>query len=254
MKNISAERVREEMTKLLVSDEPGKVRKLYELGITKEIFPEFDVMKATEQDGRYHCADVGEHTVRVVENVRPTALMRWTALLHDVGKPACRTVDPVTGAIHFKGHGPAGAGMAKDILRRFKFDNATIDAASKLIAWHTSFKHYDEYRLRQTVCAIGPELYELLLELKRADSRGKKPEFIESGVARFDAIEETFRTIMERGDCCSLDRLAVNGSDLIACGVAPGPEVGRTLRAMLDDVLREPSHNEREYLLSRFVR
>ena len=249
LEKISAERIREEMTKLLVSDDPGKVRKLYETGITRVILPEFDVLMETEQDGRYHLFNVGEHTIRVIEHVSADPVMRWTALLHDIGKPRSRQIDEMKGRIHFKGHGPAGAKLAEEILRRLKFDNATIETAVKLIRWHVMRFERGEYDIRWCLNEIGPERFPLLMELQRADAYGKKPETLSDSLARCDRVERMCDEILARGDCFRMSDLAVKGADLIEAGMAPGPEMGEILGRMLEDVLNEPSHNDKEYLM-----
>ena len=254
LEKISAERIREEMTKLLVSDDPGKVLKLYETGITRVILPEFDMMMETEQDSRYHLYNVGEHTLRVLEHVSADPLMRWTALLHDVGKPHSRQIDEVKGRIHFKGHGPAGAKLAEEILRRLKFDNATIESAVKLIRWHVMRFERGEFDIRWCLNEIGPERFPLLMELQRADAYGKRPETLSDSLARCDRVQSTCDEILARGDCFLMRDLAVKGADLIEAGIAPGPEMGEILERMLKDVLRKPEHNEKNFLMDHYAR
>ena len=250
---ISAERIREEMTKLLVSDDPAALRRLYETGITKVILPEFDALMETEQDNRYHLYNVGEHTIRVVEHVSPDPVLRWAALLHDIGKPDSRQIDEAKGRIHFMGHGEAGARKAEEILRRLKFDNASIETITKLIRWHVLFFNRGEYDVRLCLNDIGPERFPLLIELKRADAWGKKPEDLERGLARCDHVMAMYEEILARGDCFRTADLAVKGKDLIAAGIAPGPAMGEILAKMLDDVMREPAHNEKGFLLKKYV-
>ncbi|MDF2909011.1 MAG: hypothetical protein K0R34_4332, partial [Herbinix sp.] len=138
LKNISAERIRVELTKLLISDHPNRLRLLYELGITNVILPEFDAMMKTEQNNIHHIYSVGDHTINAVSEVaggykekrfgiRERTVLRWTMLFHDVEKPNTITLGK-DGQNHFFGHQEKGALTAKNILRRLKFDNDTIDA------------------------------------------------------------------------------------------------------------------------------
>ena len=96
-----------------------------ECGITAEIFPLWDTMLATGQSSPFHQYSVGVHTVKVIENVPPDEVLRLAAFLHDCGKPACRTTD-AGGRDHFFGHADAGARLAEDFLREYRFDNRTI--------------------------------------------------------------------------------------------------------------------------------
>ncbi|MBQ3399959.1 MAG: polynucleotide adenylyltransferase, partial [Lachnospiraceae bacterium] len=84
---------------------------------------------------------------------------------------------------------------------------------------------------------------------QRADAYGKKPETLSESLARIDRVEAMCKEILARGDCWRMSDLAVKGADLIAAGMAPGPEMGKILAKMLDDVMREPAHNEKGYLM-----
>ena len=103
LENISAERIKTELEKLIISKNPCKLITAYNAGITKVILPEFDAMMECEQNTPYHMYNVGEHTIKVMENVSADKLMRWTALFHDVAKPLVKTTD-ANGRNHFKGH------------------------------------------------------------------------------------------------------------------------------------------------------
>ena len=105
---ISAERIQAELVKLLVSDHPEEMRTVYETGMSRVFLPEFDEMMHTPQNNRYHRYNVGEHTILAMQNIRPDKILRLTMLLHDVGKPACKTADE-NGIYHFFGHPTEGA-------------------------------------------------------------------------------------------------------------------------------------------------
>ena len=124
--NISAERIQVELIKMMVSPNPTLLRKAYELGITKIILPEFDAMMETKQETPHHMYDVGEHTLKAIESVRADKVLRLTMLFHDIAKPKRKTVDE-QGVAHFKMHDVEGAEMTKQILRRLKFDNDTMN-------------------------------------------------------------------------------------------------------------------------------
>lgn len=146
LEKISAERIRVELDKLLCSDYPDHLILAKELGITAVVLPEFDKMLATPQRHKHHQYDVGVHCIKAVEHVHAAAkeqgigekeysILSWSALLHDVGKPSCLTLDE-DGTTHFYGHPAVGKEMARKILRRLRFDNYTIDLACRLIQYH----------------------------------------------------------------------------------------------------------------------
>ena len=103
LQNISAERVQVELIKMIVSTRPELLRDAYELGITKQFLPEFDRLMMTEQETPHHMYNVGEHTLQAMRNIRSDKVLRLTMLLHDMGKPALKTMDEA-GVAHFKKH------------------------------------------------------------------------------------------------------------------------------------------------------
>ena len=111
LRKVSAERTRVELEKLLVSDHPEEMRVLYETGLTAQFLPEFDACMTCEQHNPHHCYTVGEHIIHALCAVRSDKVLRLTMLLHDIGKPQCRTTDE-NGIDHFHGHVALGAKMA----------------------------------------------------------------------------------------------------------------------------------------------
>lgn len=245
---ISMERIRTELDKLLCSGHPEYIKRAYELGITAVILPEFDRIMETPQRNRYHDLSVGEHTLKVMRHVRADHLLRWTMLLHDFGKPDAKLVDP-DGTIHFYGHAKISAKLAKDIIRRLKFDNATLDAVTKLVCYHDFPFPISKAGVRKAMNCLGEELFPLLLEVCEADSRGKNSYAQETYLPKLLKIREYYREIEEAGDCVSLKSLAINGRDLIGAGIKPGRELGLILDRCLEAVLECPEKNTKEYLL-----
>ena len=249
---ISAERIRDELIKLLVSPCPEKLADLYRLGITKVILPEFDACMDCDQDNPHHQYSVGEHIIRTVCAIRPDPVLRLTMLLHDIGKPVCLTTDE-DGIDHFYGHDAVSAEMAERILRRLKLDNQTIRTVVRLVRYHDMDIRMTGAGVRKAVFTVGEDVFPLLLEVMRADVSAKSEATRIKTNGYLDDIQAIYDEILERGDCLGQKDLAVNGKDLILCGVKPGREMGDILDRMLQDVLREPSHNSREYLLGTFL-
>lgn len=262
---ISAERIQVEMTKILTSSYPEILRDMYELSVTEIILPEFDAIMETEQHFIHHDKNVGEHTLAALTAMtqldaaseRKKAL-RWTMLLHDSGKPRCKTTDE--DGDHFKGHAAVSAGIAGEVMSRMKMDNATRDAVRHLVYYHDYRmpvgREGDDYdkesyrRVRRAMNRIGKAYFDDYCLVRRADILAQSMYMREEKIANVEGVEDIYRRIKEAGDCVSLKDLAVTGQDLLDEGVQPGPEVGEILDQMLEWVLDDPERNDRETLLN----
>lgn len=245
---VSAERIQVELVKLLVSPHPGYLRQAWELGVTGVILPELDLAMKTPQNNPHHIWSVGEHTLKALEEVRGDKALRLAVLLHDLGKPLARTTDE-DGIDHFYGHPQKGAELARDILKRLKFDNDTLCKVVSLVRYHGTRPKPSAKNVRKHVNQVGKALYPLLLEVQRADAMAKNPETREKRLRQLEQIQEIYQGILERKECLSLKELAVKGGDLIQDGIEPGKEIGRVLNLLLEHVLEEPAHNTKEYLM-----
>jgi len=263
LKKISAERIYAELTKLLLSDHPGRLLTAYECDVTEVILPEFDRMFETPQHHPAHYTNVGLHALDTVQFVRRMTefageegftkdefrYLRLAALLHDVGKPECRETD-AEGVDHFYGHAEPGAELVKKILRRLKADNATIDTVSRLVRWHDYPFVPEERPLRRAMHKIGGDLFPLLFELRRGDLASHAEPYRNSGPEQLQKVWQVYLGIKRREECTSLKDLAVNGSDLIGAGFAPGKELGEVLNRLLMLVIEKPEKNKKEVLLT----
>ncbi len=248
LKRISAERIQTELVKLLNSPHPDYLRQAWELGITSVILPEFDAAMETPQNNPHHRYSVGEHTLAALGEVPEEKALRLTMLFHDLGKPLVRTTDR-DGIDHFYGHARVGAELAKQILKRLKFDNATIKKTVKLVEYHGIRPKPREESVRKLASKLGRELYPQLLQVQRADACAKAPDTKREQLERLAQICRIYQGILERKECLTLKELAVCGADLIGDGMKPGPEIGQVLAQLLEHVLEVPEHNTREYLL-----
>ena len=256
---ISAERIRVELEKLLVSKHPEKLTTLYETGISKIVLPELDLMMETEQNTPHHMYNVGIHTIEALKNSvgyddaladNDIKLLRLTMLLHDTGKPAARTVDE-TGRDHFKGHAYISEKTASDVMHRLKYDNDTINKVKRLVRYHDHRRKLTEPRVRRTVVEISRELIPLWLIVRRCDICAQSMMEREAKLKDIDDFERMYKRITERGDCLSIKELAVSGRDLMELGIKPGPMLGEILNTLFEDVLDVPGHNNREWLINR---
>ena len=257
LKKISAERIREELVKLIASSHPEKLLTLSECGITSVILPEFDRELATEQNNQHHQYSVGIHTIEAMKysvtfddelTYDDRVVLRLTMLLHDMGKPALKTTDE-DGVDHFKGHSAESVRLAGDILKRLKFDNATINKVSRLVKYHDHRKESSPANVRRTIVAVGKDLMPLWFKVRRCDVMGQSTYIREEKLKEIDSFEKVYRQVLRDGDCLSIAELKLNGNDLMENGVPAGRKVGQTLSAMLDAVLEDPSLNTREGLL-----
>lgn len=248
--HISAERVQAELVKLLISPNPDYMRTAYSLGITKVVLPELDTAFETAQNNPHHMYTVGEHLMHGLVNTKPDKCLRIAALFHDIGKPASRTTDS-DGTDHFHGHVEISEEMAVKILKRLKFDNDTITRVRIYIRYHDRQIETDERSVRRAVSKIGEAYFDGVLALKRADCLSQSTYMREDKLDRLDKIRALYLGILEKNQCVSLKDLKISGNDLICAGVPQGRKIGEVLGRLLEDVLEEPSHNTREYLLER---
>ena len=246
--HVSAERIQVELVKLVESMHPDYLRVAYETGITRVVLPELDLCMETEQHNPHHCYTVGEHMLHSMLAVSSNRYLRLAMLLHDIAKPEKKKTDE-QGIDHFHGHQEASEEMAKVILRRLKFDNETIRIVSRLIGFHDYRFPAERRSVRRAVWKVGEDLFPMLLQVKEADTMAQSLYEREEKLEWIAKVEKLYREILKDRECLSLKDLAVTGRDLIREGCAPGPELGRILNEMLQDVLEHPEHNNQEYLL-----
>lgn len=248
---ISAERIQMEMTKILTSPHPEIIREMYELGVTGVILPEFDPMMVTEQNNPHHYLSVGEHTIKAVKNIEPVPVLRWTMLIHDMGKPVIHQVTE-EGKDRFKGHAAKSAEYAHEIMNRMKMDNATRRAVEKLVRAHDDRMPAEARPVRRAINRIGADLFEDYCKVRRADIMAQSDYRRDEKISNLEGIEALYRKIMDEQQCVTLADLAVTGRDLISAGVPRGPQIGEILGEMLSWVLDDPSLNDKELLMNQW--
>lgn len=260
LEKISAERIRTELQKLIVSKHPEKLVTLYETGVSKVILPEFNRMMETGQNTPHHIYSVGIHTIEALKKSvnydkeltdNDIKILRLTMLFHDSGKPDSKTVDKQTGRDHFIGHALLSERIAADIMHRLKYDNDTLNKVKRLVRYHDHRNKLTEPRVRRTVVEISRELIPLWLIVRRCDILAQSMLEREIKLKDIDDFEHMYLRITERGDCLSMKELAVSGRDLMELGIKPGPQLGNILNKLLEDVLDVPEHNTVEYLMKK---
>ena len=252
LKDISAERIQVELTKLLVSDHPEKIKTAYELGMTSIFLPEFDAMMNTPQNNPHHRYNVGDHTVEALKRIDADTVLRLATLLHDVGKPDTRSTD-AEGIDHFYEHYKKSGEKSEEILRRLKYDNHTIKSVRHLIEWH-DFRWDDESyagmaKVRRLVSKVGIEYFEPLLKLQRADILGQSSYLQEKKLRVLQEVEDIYGEVKKNHDCLTVKDLDIDGVTLIRNGIPAGKRMGIILERLLDMVIEEPKLNQRAILL-----
>ena len=248
LEKISAERIQVELVKLLVSDHPDYLRVACETGITAVVLPEFDECMKCEQKNSFHIYTVGEHTLHSLLQVENDKVLRLTMLFHDFGKPMTHSHNE-EGVSKFYGHPGVSSEMARDIMRRLKFDNDTTDKVKKLVAEHDRFIKNEPNRVRRALSKITKELFPYFLKVRRADILAQNPAIQEERLAELAELTKLYEEILEKEQAVSVKELAVDGKDLLAAGVQQGKQIGEILNTLLELVLEEPEKNEKELLL-----
>ena len=242
---IARERVFDELCKLLLSATAEDLRIFSP--ILTQVIPELATSVGFLQHSPHHRYDVFTHTAHVVEAVSKEPGLRWAALLHDVGKPACFTRDE-NGRGHFKGHAKVSKELADGILLRLKAPSALRQQVTELIELHMTKLEPDKKLLRRRLGKLGPQRLEELLALQEADM-GSKGTGKPAETEQFCVLRTLLDEIAKEEACFSIKDLAVDGWDLQQLGMAPGPDVGKSLHWLLGQVQDEVIPNEREALL-----
>lgn len=171
-------------------------------------------------------------------------VLRCTMLLHDVGKPACFTLDPA-GSGHFPGHPEQGAVLADVMLRRLRVDNRTRETVVRLVRWHDRNIPRTSAGIGRALSELGEEDLRRLLVIKRADNLAQARQDL---LGEIRLAEEILDRLVAEGACVRISQLAVRGGDLTELGLK-GTGVGRMLRTLLDAVLDGMVPNTREALM-----
>jgi tRNA nucleotidyltransferase (CCA-adding enzyme) len=244
IRRVSPERIREELIRILGSDQPSIAFSLLEeTGLLKQILPELVEGVGIEQRGN-HRFDVFEHSIRSCDAAPAGNLeVRLAALLHDIGKPRALADSPEGGRI-FHGHDTISAAMTDGILERYRFSNETRRRVVHLVRHHmfayTSI--WTDAAVRRFVRRIGQENIDDLFLLYRADAvavAGNPTPTRESSEFR-----SRIQAVLDRGEALTVRDLAIDGNDIIGLGVPKGPLVGVTLEFLLESVLDDPGLNE----------
>ena len=244
---VAAERINAELRKLLAGKDAGNVLRQYP-DVFCQFWPQLGPLVTLEQHSPWHCRGGWEHTIHSVEAAPADVALRLAMLLHDIGKPACKSTDE-QGVDHFYGHPAVSARLADEMLQALKFDSKTRERVVLLVKRHDVPLPPTGPAIRRWLSRLGPEAFFQLLEVKRADNMGQNLEKVRGRLAELGEIRAQAERILAEKQCLTLKDLAVNGRDVIAAGIEPGPEVGQVLEGLLKRILDGEIQNQRNALL-----
>ena len=212
------------------------------------VIPELAPCIDFQQNNPHHVYDVYRHIAHTVEALCGDETLRMAALLHDIGKPETYTLDS-QGIGHFYGHEKRSAEMANAILLRLRTPTLFREQVVLLIENHMILLLPDKKFLRRRCLKFGIETVMQMAALQRADMIATGTRSTEE-LSSYDVVQQLLEDIRKECSCLQLSDLAVNGADLIALGIAPGPEIGKILNRLLEQVVEETLPNNKAALLA----
>jgi tRNA nucleotidyltransferase (CCA-adding enzyme) len=252
-RKVSAERIRDEWLKTTKAKRPSRAFEVMkEHGLLAITAPELMESVGCEQN-RYHAYDVWGHAMHCLDNCPQHPVLRMAGLLHDIGKPRTRAHSEKTEDYTFYEHERVGAEMAGPLLERLRFSNDERGRIVALVRHHLICYDgtWSDTAVRRWVRRVSPELVEDLYALSEADvlAKGKDAAI---DLRHISELKAHVSKVIAQGAAFSVKDLALDGGTLIKeLGLKPGPDIGRVLRALLEEVVEDPGLNTRETLLTR---
>lgn len=256
MKNISKERIRDELTKILLSDNPRYLEFLVLAGLEPYLFngitPMTDMLNCPHENP-YHYTDVFHHTLDVVERVPKTFELRWAALFHDMGKPHVKALKPgTTNHYRYLGHEEKSVEIARVVMETLKFSNLTTNKIEKFVSFHDSeLAECSMAKFKKALNEIGIDNFLELMKLREADSSAHNCIFsgTKYAIKNINICYDRYKKVLENPQTAlTTKELNVNGYDIMELGIS-GKQVGLTLNHLLELVLENPELNVKEKLI-----
>ena len=247
IQNVSYERIEAELTKILTSKNPEMIKLLCDTGISKYIFPELDALFACEQNNPNHMFDVGTHTMVALKNIKNDKILRWTMLLHDIGKPDTKTTKD--GIDHFYDHAEVGKLISRKILKRFKFSNEEREQIEDLIKQH-DINIKKKNKLRLYAAKKGAKFFDNLLLVQLSDISAQSDYNKDKKIEKSYTLNKNIHEVIDDKTAIALNDLKINGEDLLKLGYK-GEEIGAILKDIYTICLANPEFNDRQKLLEK---
>ncbi len=257
IKHISAERIREEINKILISNIPSKGFELLNTtGMLKHILPELEKCVGFDQHNPHHDKDIFNHILNVMDHVENDLILRLSALFHDIGKAETFTLDD-KGIGHFYKHNLISSEIAHKVMKRLKYDNKTIEQVVILVREHMSkLENAKDQAVRRLINRVGIDHMDGLFKLQIADRRSKAEK--DRDITSILQLKNRVDKILSSKDPLFIKDLKINGQDLINLGVPEGRQIGIILKDLMKIVLKNPELNTKESLIeivkNRFVK
>ncbi|SHH35568.1 CCA tRNA nucleotidyltransferase [Clostridium grantii] len=254
LSKVSQERITVEFVKLLQGQNAMNVLDEFQ-EIIAYIIPETKAMMGFQQHNPYHCYDVWQHTLVALSNCN-NLIEKLTMFFHDIGKPSCFTLD-ARGVGHFYKHPQVSFEITTKIFKRMKFTTAEginsndLKDILELIKYHDYPIEPKKNIIKKVLSKLNGNLvqFERLLSVKKADALAQAPDKLNHRLKEIQEIELIFHEVIKDSPCTTIKDLAITGSDLINLGIPVGEQIGKILKALLEQVINEQVSNEKDILL-----
>ncbi len=243
--NVSKERIKAELNLILIGKKVKHILKKYS-SIFFVIIPELQPCLNFDQKNKYHKNTLYDHIVNVVSNTKENSIVRMAALLHDIAKPKCITIDKNNQG-HFYLHPIKSMYMGESILKRLKYSNEEISKINYLVKHHDTTLSTNQKSIRKNYAKtpnLDEELFYSLIDLINAD----KKDHINGELIDLNKVKYFINKIKEENDCLKISDLAIDGNDLLNLGYK-GKEIGDTLSLLLKIVIEEKLENKEDKII-----
>ena len=247
VKFLSAERIISEIDKIIMSDSPEHLKLLYDLNVLEYIMPKMCDCFLQQQNIKWHIYDVGTHSVNVIKNCPKKLYLRYSALMHDWGKPYCLGKND-EGEDTFKNHANMSVESAKEFMSDYKFSNDNKDKILRLIKFHDLEILPEKKYVKRAINKVGDDLFLDLCSLKRADCLSQNLKLTSPRLDYIKSLEDIYYEIIKNNEAVSVKDLKINGHDIKALGYE-GKKIGKILNYLSDYIIEHPENNEKEKLI-----
>lgn len=248
LKNISSERISDELIKFLCGEGKRVTELLIEFrDVIAVVIPELKPCFDFDQKNKHHAYDVYTHMAYSVGYSKPDPEVRFSLLLHDIGKPSCFFTDE-NGVGHFYGHGEKGAQTVEKIVKRLKLSSQFQNDAVTLVRYHDYPVTPDKKTVKRRLNKFGPRMLGKIMLVKEGDSLAHSTGYAKP-LDEIRAVCVSIDEVLSEEECFSLKKLNISGRDLLGIGFTAGPEIGKVLNSLLEKVIDESVPNEHESLM-----
>ncbi len=245
LKNISSERIQNELNAILLGDYVKDVMLNYS-DIFAVILPEIVPCIGFDQRNSHHIYDVYNHIIVAVGSSMKDKIVRLTLLFHDLGKPESFSLDE-NGNGHFYRHAEKSEVIARNILNRLKYDNESKRQVLTLVKYHDAILQDDARQVKRWLNRLGEDMFKKLIEVQIGDNFGQHPKHRDRQI-RLNNIKKLTDQIIAENNCFSLKQLAVNGYDMIVLGYESS-QIKSALQFLLNAVINNEVENDRDKLI-----